>query len=95
MVEDYSYYGTIFYSCYLSFTFYVITKYHYIEKRFKSESQFILLFLVVMFLNVGLTHDLLSGSSKLRMLLSEANEYMEDLRSSNAELIRLLKNNGG
>lgn len=70
----------------------MLTRHHYVCKAFKSDSQFNLLFLIVVLLNSGLTYDLLSESSKLRTVLFEANEYLDDLRSSNAELIRLLKN---
>lgn len=98
--EDYAYYVMIFYSCYVSFTFYVLTKYHYVRKAFKSESQFIILFLIVVFLNVGLTYDLLSENSKLRYVLSETdnylfetNKYVDVLKSRNAELVRKLKPN--
>jgi hypothetical protein len=98
--EDYAYYVMIFYSCYVSFTFYVLTKYHYVRKVFKSESQFTVLFLIVVFLNVGLTYDLLSENSKLRYVLSETdnylfetNKYVDVLKSRNAELTRILKPN--
>lgn len=86
-------YLTLFYptfSAYLCFTFYVLSKSYYILNVIDEEQRYSILFLIVSIVSVGLVYEVVSMSHQLYQSLQEAEKLINDLHSTNAELLNEL-----
>lgn len=81
------------FSAYLCFSFYALSKSHYRLNLISEGQKYTILFLILSIISVGVVYELISMNHQLDQSLLEAEKLIDDLHSTNAELLRELSKN--